>query len=223
MNRLLASVVIGLAAFQMVHPAFAQSTAPAAASAKQNFPDPAKVDPAKLELAKQLIKLNGSSREFDVILPNIADQAKTTFIRANPQMQLGIIDVVDKIALSMVDRRAELDDRLAAVWAQSFDQDELQKLVDFYQSPLGKKFSDAQPNVIGTQVRVAQLWAQQISEDMTKQIAAQLKTAVASEAKQLEGAQPSFAPDADTDASASAPVEAPAAKPARKPAAKPAK
>ncbi len=40
----------------------------------------------------QLVKLSGTARIFDEVLPNIADQAKNAFIRANPQMQLGIIE-----------------------------------------------------------------------------------------------------------------------------------
>ena len=48
----------------------------------------------------KLVQVSGTARIFDEMLPTIADQAKNAFIRANPQMQLGIIGLVDTIALS---------------------------------------------------------------------------------------------------------------------------
>ena len=79
------------------------------------------------------MQLTGTARLFDEILPNIADEAKNDFIRANPQMQLGIISVVDKVAVDLVRRRPELDDYLARVWASGFTNEEMQQLIDFYQ------------------------------------------------------------------------------------------
>ena len=61
--------------------------------------------------------MSGTARIFDTLLPDVADQAKKAFIRANPQMQLGIITIVDKVALEMVNRRPELDRWLARIWA----------------------------------------------------------------------------------------------------------
>src|SRR5687767_5400221 len=110
MNRSFAAILVAAAVLGFV-PAAAQD----ATQQNNAFTNIIEGDlpPETRELAIQLVKLSGTSRMFDEVLPMVADQAKNAFIRANPQMQLGIIDVVDRVALSLVSRRAELDEYLA--------------------------------------------------------------------------------------------------------------
>ena len=51
-----------------------------------------------LELARQVFVASKTGRSFDNILPTVAEQAKSTFVRSNPQFQLGVIDAVDRVA-----------------------------------------------------------------------------------------------------------------------------
>ena len=174
------------AALLLTQPVLAQE-APVAADTIMNEPanEPT---PETLELAKQLVKLSGASRTFDELLPNIADQAKNTFIRSNPQMQLGIITVVDKVALDMVARRPELDRALERIWASAFNKEQLEELIDFYNSETGKRFAAIQPRLIAAQMTAAQNWTGDVSEEMTQRVAEELRAQLASEAKAMEGA-----------------------------------
>ncbi len=177
---------LSAAALLLMQPALAQD-APVAADTIMK--EPAKEPtPETLELAKQLVKLSGASRTFDELLPNIADQAKNTFIRSNPQMQLGIITVVDKVALEMVARRPELDKALERIWASAFDEDQLEELIEFYNSETGKRFAAIQPHLIAAQMTAAQNWTGDVSEEMTQRVAEELRAQLASEAKTMEGA-----------------------------------
>ncbi len=144
------------------------------------------VSPEKLELAGKIVKMTGSSRLYDELLPNIADQAKNSFIRANPQMQLGIISVVDKIAVQMVSRRPELDQYLARVWASGFSEEELQQLIDFYSTDIGKKYAIALPQLLAVQTAAAERWAQSVSAELNKRVQAELKAAMAAESQALQ-------------------------------------
>ena len=85
MVRLLAATAIAFAAWTAGYPAAAQE-----------------IDAEELALARQVLAASRTGRIFDEILPNMADQTKTTFIQSNPQMQLGIIELVDKVALDLV-------------------------------------------------------------------------------------------------------------------------
>ncbi|HWT29561.1 MAG TPA: DUF2059 domain-containing protein [Propylenella sp.] len=143
------------------------------------------IAPEKLALGAQLVRLSGTGRAFDEVLPNIADRAKNAFIRANPQMQLGIIEVVDRIALTLVPRRAHLDKQLARVWAAGFSEEELQGLVDFYSSDLGKKFAEQQPKVLAIQVATAQEWGRSVSAELSQKVADELRAAVEAEQNAL--------------------------------------
>jgi hypothetical protein len=178
---------LSAAALLLMQPALAQEDPAVAADTIMR--EPAKEPtPETLELAKQLVELSGASRTFDELLPNIADQAKNTFIRSNPQMQLGIITVVDKVALEMVARRPELDSALERIWASAFDENQLEELIEFYNSETGKRFAAIQPRLIAAQMSAAQNWTGDISEEMTQRVAEELRAQLAGEAKAMEGA-----------------------------------
>jgi hypothetical protein len=166
------------------------------------------IPPEKLDLGLQLVKLSGTGRAFDELLPNIADQAKNAFIRANPQMQLGIIGVVDRIAMTLVPRRAHLDKQLARTWAAAFTEEELRQVVEFYSSELGQKFAEQQPKVLAIEVAMAQEWGRSVSAELTRKVADELRAAIAAEQNALQGdiAAPA-APAAETAEPAPAPAQ----------------
>jgi len=169
MVRFLAAIAVAFAAWTAGHPAAAQE-----------------FDAEKLDLARQVLNTSRTGRPFDELLPDIAAQAKTTFIQSNPQMQLGIIEVVDKVALDMVVYREELDAKLTRVWALAFETEELQTLLEFYRTPAGKKFALALPRLLTTQVGMADLWARELGQEMHKRVAAELKAAAEAEKKRIE-------------------------------------
>src|SRR5687768_5623802 len=111
MHRTLAAGFLLLSAATLPFAAMAQdaaapeTTAPAAAApdAPQDI-DVQNIDPEKMELARQIVQASRSARAFDGLLPALSDETKMSFIRSNPQMQLGIVDVVDRVALGLVER-----------------------------------------------------------------------------------------------------------------------
>lgn len=209
MTRIFAAALLGLSVFGASAPLAAQEAAPAVQATPAEVPVP-EPSAAETELARKLIELTGARRSYDELLPNIAARAKTIFIRANPQMQLGIIDVIDKVALEMVDQRAELDRRLARVWAIAFTEEELNALVEFYGSEAGRKFARLQPRVLGIEMAEAQKWAEGISQQISQRVKAELKIAVEAEAQSLTGQAPAAAPAAPTLEGRGAAAPAPA-------------
>lgn len=144
----------------------------------------------QLDLGAELLALSGSSTAFDEVLPNVADRVKSSLIRSNPQMQLGIIETVDQVALQMVDKRGDLDRALARLWATAFTVEELEELIAFYQTETGKKFANLQPRIITAQIAVAERWGQALAGEINKEVTAQLKEQTASEAGELLGGTP---------------------------------
>jgi hypothetical protein len=119
-------------------------------------------------------------------LPDIAEESKTNFIRANPQMQLGIIAVVDRVALTLVSRRPELNQYLAKVWASGFSDVEMQAIVDFYSTDVGKKFSAVLPQVLAVQTAAAQEWGKSIAAELNRKVQDELRAAMAAEQEALQ-------------------------------------
>src|SRR6266542_777603 len=120
MKVLLAALLIAFAATSGIAPAQAQNPPTASDSSALQKILQTELTPERMALAMKLVQVSGVARVFDDVLPTIAEQSKNEFIRANPQMQLGIIAMVDKIAIQMVGRRPELDRFLARIWASGF-------------------------------------------------------------------------------------------------------
>ncbi len=188
MKHRFAALLFAMAAILAMHPAVAQQAKPAEAErSKLGEILKGEISPESLALAKQLVKLTNTDRTFDELLPNIAAEAKNGFIRANPQMQLGIIDVVDRVALDLVKRRPELDEYLARVWASGFSDDEMQELIDFYSTDTGKKYAELHPQLLGVELAAAQEWGRSITRELTARVSAELKSTMAAEQKALQG------------------------------------
>jgi hypothetical protein len=186
MKRLLAALVIATAGGLVVASALAQSPEQPNQDALQTLLTE-ELTPEQKELADRLVQVSGTSRTFDEILPLIADQAKNAFIRANPQMQLGIIEVVDRVAISLVNRRPELNQYLANVWASTFTAEEMQDLVDFYESDTGKKFAEVLPKLLAVQTAAAQEWGKSVSAELTEKVSQELRAAMAAEQEAIQG------------------------------------
>ena len=169
MVRLLAATAIVFMVWTAGYPAAAQE-----------------IDAEELALARQVMAASRTGRPFDELLPNIADQAKTTFIRSNPQAQLGIIEIVDKVALDLVVYREDLEVRLTEVWALAFDKDELRVLLEFYNTPTGKKFGAIMPRILTSHLGLAEIWSRELSEEMHKRVGDELTKMAKAEAKKLE-------------------------------------
>lgn len=131
--------------------------------------------PEKVALARKVILATQATKPYNAVLPDVADRLKTAFIRGNPQLELGIIDVVDEVALDLVARRGELDDAVARLWAANFETEELQAILDFYTTDVGKKLADFQPRLLQETLLLASNWERAISEDMRQRVAERLK------------------------------------------------
>lgn len=186
MRRLLAALLFALAAVIGGTPALAQSSgSPRDPTAYRDIIN-TQLDPETRALADKLVQISGTARLFDSLLPNIADKAKNSFIRSNPQMQLGIIAVVDKVAVELVSRRPELDAYLARVWASGFSNDEMRALIDFYSSDTGKKFARLQPQILAVQTAAAEDWANSIAADLDARVREELRAAMQAEQNALQ-------------------------------------
>ncbi len=203
MRRLLAASFFVLATVLGAAPGFAQNAnAPApAGDAALNDIMTMKLSPKTQELANKLVEVTRIGRMFDELLPNIADKAKNDFIRANPQMQLGIITVVDKVAVQLVNRRPELDAYLARVWASGFTDAEMQDLIDFYSTDTGKKFATALPQLLAVQTAAANAWGRSVATELNDKVKAELEAAMTAEQQAIQS---------DVAGPAQAPAPAPA-------------
>ncbi|MDL2400616.1 DUF2059 domain-containing protein [Rhizobium mayense] len=161
----------------------------------------------QIKAARAAINALGITNQFDNILPNLAEQLKSTMIQANPNFGDAINSSVDATALALAPRRADLEREAAVTYAKAFTADELKAIADFYNSPAGKKLLKDGPIATRELYKAADIWGQGISRDLANQ---------SSDALQKVVKAPIAPVPADTTDNAQPATAAPAQKPAAK-------
>lgn len=133
------------------------------------------IAPEHLQAARNAVQAAKVLDTYDNMLPLIADQTKTLFVRSNPSAAAEIDEVVNTIALEMVDKRAQLNNTIYQVWARRFSIEELNQIAEFYSSPVGQKFSELGQELTALSVGAGKQWSDRISTQMVSQAREQLK------------------------------------------------
>jgi len=152
-------------------PVLAQ-TAPEAPSAGTEAPN---VSPEKLALARAVIDSTGAMRSFDPVLSQILADARRTVLATNPDVAKDLDASLAIVQKELAPRRQELHDRIAALYAGHFTEAELRKLVQFYESPVGKKMVEVTPEILRQSYGVVQDWAQKLSFDVMAKLREEMK------------------------------------------------
>ncbi len=161
MAALFAFAAIGVADTASV---LAQTPAPAA-----------KVSPAALLIAKQIVEIKGVKSMFDPVVRGVVEKAKEVFLQTNFMLAKDINEVAVITHKDFDPRVSELIDATARIYASHFTEQELKDMLAFYQSPLGKKMIVEEPKALDESMQNAATWADNLSEDVMAKMRAEMK------------------------------------------------
>ncbi len=164
-----AALALGLA-FAGLVPALAQqppATAPQAA--------PANVDPARLKAARDLLVVTNTDAQFATIIPLMFRQMRQSLPAQGPGQQEEVDKVFDEIQKQFLERRSEVLDQIARLYAAKFSSEEMNALSDFYRSPIGQKFIAAMPELAAEAMRLGNNWGQQIGREAEQKVRDELQ------------------------------------------------
>ncbi len=169
----------------------------------------AAVDPAKEKLIRQLLEVTGVVK----LSQQMMDQMFTS-------MQSAVPDLPTEF-WSKTRARFKADDLVAMiipVYDKYYSKEELQGLLTFYESPLGRKVIATLPQVQRESMTIGQAWGRKQAEDVLAEIAQERKSA-RKHAQTKAGPQPFQVQGRgySTAASSSVSVPAPASNRARPP------
>lgn len=139
------------------------------ASEEENF------SPSHLRKAQQIIDLTRSDAGFDEILPLVADQTMALFIRSNPALTAEIEDVTTATAIQMAQRRRELNNILQRIWARRFTEAQLDELIAFFSSDLGRQLTEELPTITALSIGASKQWGDQLSSEMVTEVREELR------------------------------------------------
>jgi hypothetical protein len=130
---------------------------------------------AAMVTAKQLIAATAATTVFTPLIAGVVEQAKLLYLQQNPGLAKDLNEIAEKMRADLAPRFAELSDEMAKLYATRFTDQELKAILVFYQSPVGKKLLDQQPNVVDDSMKFAQDWANKLSDQVIAQMRDELK------------------------------------------------
>jgi uncharacterized protein len=125
--------------------------------------------------AKQLVITTGAMALFNPLISGVVEQAKLLLLQQDPGLAKDLNEIAGQMRTDLAPRSVELTNEVATLYASSFTNDELKAILVFYQSPVGKKLLERQPQVIESSMQFAQKWANKLSDEVVAKMRVELK------------------------------------------------
>jgi hypothetical protein len=132
-------------------------------------------DAQRLAAARELMQIVGVAQQFDQVMPVLTQQLAQAFIAVAPDKADEIRDVFGQLAVKFVDRKGELIDQIAALYAEKLALEDLNAILGFYKSPSGVRFIAAQPDIMRQSMVLGQRWGTQLGREIEQQAREELK------------------------------------------------
>ncbi len=161
-----ALLVAGGLAFGIATPALAQDTP---------TPDATQVEPDRLAAARDLLQATNTEAQFSTVIPMMFGQLKQAIPPAGPKMQQELDQVFEEVQRQFIERRFEVLDQIAILYAQKFTAEEMKSLADFYRSPIGQKFIVAVPELTAEAMKMGNAWGRRIAMDAERKVREEMK------------------------------------------------
>jgi hypothetical protein len=126
------------------------------------------ISESHLKAAYAAIDAIGATDQFDAVLPQAARALKGELIQKDPNLTDLIDATVEKNALALASRRADLEKEAAMAYARVFSEEELKAIAEFYNSPTGKKLLEEGPNVTREVLKAEQIWQRGVARDLAQ-------------------------------------------------------
>lgn len=126
------------------------------------------ISPSHEAAARAALEASGASAPFDNILFSLSARIKEQLISSRPDLVDQISNIVDEETIKLASRRGDLEKEAARIYAQTFTEEELKVITEFYQTSAGKKIL-AEGAVIGRELsKAARIWTAGVQRDLAQ-------------------------------------------------------
>ena len=132
-------------------------------------------DAGRLAAAKELMEVAGVAKQFDEVMPVLAQRLGEAFVAVAPDKADEIREVFKQVAVKFVDRKGELIDQIAALYAEKLSAEDMTAIVAFYKSPVGVKFIAIQPEMSRQAMTLGQRWGSALGREIEEEARRELK------------------------------------------------
>lgn len=128
-----------------------------------------------LTAARELMMASGSSKQFDQVIPLLTAQLTQTFVKLAPGRAGEIREVMGELVKRFSERKAELIEQIAVVYAHRMSVDDMREVAKFYQSGAGRRMVEAQPEILRESMSIGQQWGQRIGAELDAEMRRELR------------------------------------------------
>lgn len=132
-------------------------------------------DPDQLKAARNLLEATNTDTQFATFIPLVMGQMRQSLPPPGPNQQGQVDQVFSEIEKQFLERRGEILDQIAILYAGKFSAGEMNALADFYRSPVGQKFIAALPDIASESMRLGNAWGERIAREAEQKIRDELQ------------------------------------------------
>ena len=132
-------------------------------------------DAARIAAAKDMMEVAGVARQFSEVMPLLLQQLAQGFIAVAPEKAQEIREVFGQLGGKFIDRKGELIDQIATLYAEQLSVEELNSIIGFYRSPAGLKMIAIQPHMMRQAMVLGQRWGADIGREIEEEARRELK------------------------------------------------
>ena len=129
----------------------------------------------RVNTARELLDVTGAAKQFDVVMPQMTQQMAEIFIRQKPEHAGEIRDVFGLMLKRFIDRREELIDKIAVIYAEKLTVADMREVTQFYRSPAGARFVAAMPELTSEAMKIGRTWGEIIGREIAGEARRELK------------------------------------------------
>lgn len=131
--------------------------------------------PAALESARAIIAASGMTRSFDLVVPQMFGELERNVTATRPELKDSLHATLVALAPEFAKTEQDVVDGAARVLAKHMNEQELKDTANFFASPSGKKYVEAQPVAFNEIMGVVQDWRQRLSTGILARVREEMK------------------------------------------------
>ncbi len=125
----------------------------------------------KREDIYRLIEMTGTVKIADQVIATTMHQAMNVMRVANPNIPESVLDEIEKEGLAEFNRSLPgFIELVAIIFDVNFTHDEIKDLIEFYESPTGKKIIEKMPLVMQQSMAVGERWGEEVGKRVAERI-----------------------------------------------------
>lgn len=132
-------------------------------------------DAEKTALARDMLVTMRAADNFDVVMPTVLNALKPALTANNPKADKDWDELAPLMAQEFSVMKQSLLDDIAAIYARSFELDELRQFIAFYHSPAGEKLARLTPTLSQETMGAGQKFGQQVAMRVAERMRDELR------------------------------------------------